>query len=69
MSASEKKPRDKKSRHRPATQVVHLGRDPATAHGFVNPPVYRGSTVLFPTVENLWKRDQEYTYGRTCTPT
>jgi cystathionine beta-lyase len=35
----------------------------------VNPPVYRGSTVLFPTVEKLWKRDQEYTYGRTCTPT
>jgi len=25
--------------------------------------------VLFPTVEKLWKRDQEYTYGRTCTPT
>ncbi|MEE8252857.1 MAG: cystathionine beta-lyase, partial [Hyphomicrobium sp.] len=57
------------SQHRPATEVVHLGRDPATAHGFVNPPVYRGSTVLFPTVEKLWKRDQEYTYGRSCTPT
>ncbi|MCP4780210.1 MAG: cystathionine beta-lyase [Hyphomicrobium sp.] len=69
MSASDKKHRDKKSRHRPATEVVHLGRDPATAHGFVNPPVYRGSTVIFPTVEKLWKRDQEYTYGRTCTPT
>jgi len=64
MSAS-----DKNSRHRPATEVVHSGRDPAATHGFVNPPVYRGSTVLFPTVEKLWKRDQEYTYGRTCTPT
>ncbi len=64
MSAS-----DKKSRHRPATEVVHSGRDPAATHGFVNPPVYRGSTVLFDTVEKLWKRDQEYTYGRTCTPT
>jgi cystathionine beta-lyase len=31
--------------------------------------VYRGSTVLFPTVEKLWKRDQPYTYGRTSTPT
>lgn len=69
MSTSDKKPRDKKSRHRPATEVVHSGHDPAAAHGFVNPPVYRGSTVLFPTVEKLWKRDQEYTYGRTCTPT
>jgi len=66
MSTSDKKP---KRPLRPATQVVHSGRDPRACHGFVNPPVYRGSTVLFPTVEKLWKRDQEYTYGRTSTPT
>lgn len=54
---------------RPATEVVHSGRDPFAHHGFVNPPVYRGSTVLFPTVEKLNKRDQEYTYGRRGTPT
>ncbi len=40
-----------------------------TTFGFVNPPIYRGSTVLFPTVEKLWNRDQEYTYGRSSTPT
>ena len=34
---------------RAATQIVHDGRDPKSQHGFVNPPVYRGSTVLFPT--------------------
>jgi cystathionine beta-lyase len=35
----------------------------------VNPPVYRGSTVLFPTVEKLLSRDQPFTYGRRGTPT
>jgi cystathionine beta-lyase len=54
---------------RPATEVVHSGRDPQACYGFVNPPVYRGSTVLFSTVEKLWKRDQPYVYGRTSTPT
>jgi cystathionine beta-lyase len=53
----------------PATRVVHEGRDPAASCGFVNPPVYRGSTVLFPTVEKLLSRDQPYTYGRRGTPT
>lgn len=54
---------------KPATTVVHSGRDPAAQHGFVNPPVYRGSTVLFPTVEKLTTREQPYTYGRRATPT
>lgn len=52
-----------------ATEVVHRGRDPSSQHGFVNPPVYRGSTVLFPTVEELFARRQPYTYGRRSTPT
>jgi cystathionine beta-lyase len=62
---------DKKSRKplRPATKVVHAGRDPHAYYGFVNPPLYRGSTVLFPTMEKLLKRDQEFTYGRSSTPT
>jgi len=60
----------KSSRNRaPATTAVHSGRAPHDNFGFVNPPVYRGSTVLFPTVEKLWKRDQAYTYGRSGTPT
>ena len=66
MSPSDKKP---SRRRKPATEVVHSGRDPHACHGFVNPPVYRGSTVLFPTVEKLLKRDQAYTYGRSGTPT
>jgi cystathionine beta-lyase len=51
------------------TQVIHAGRDPADQHGFVNPPVYRGSTVLFPTVAALTSGDARYTYGRHGTPT
>jgi cystathionine beta-lyase len=66
MSSSGKKP---PRPHAPATKVVHSGRAPHDNFGFVNPPVYRGSTVLFPTAEKLWKRDQPYTYGRSSTPT
>lgn len=66
MSSSSKKPSHPQA---PATRVVHSGRAPHDNFGFVNPPVFRGSTVLFPTVEKLWKRDQPYTYGRTATPT
>lgn len=55
--------------HKDATRTIHLGRDPSAQHGFVNPPVYRGSTVLFPTLEALKSRSQPYTYGRRQTPT
>lgn len=51
------------------TKVLHLGREPDAQHGFVNTPVYRGSTVLFPTLERLKSRAQPYTYGRRATPT
>jgi len=54
---------------RPETKVVHLGRDPFAHHGFVNPPVYRGSTVLYETLDALKSRKQPYTYGRRATPT
>lgn len=52
-----------------ATRLSHAGRDPARFHGFVNTPIYRGSTVLFPTLDSLLADDQEYSYGRLCTPT
>ena len=38
---------------RPATQVGHLGRDPSRHIGAVNTPVYRASTMVFPTVAVL----------------
>ena len=51
-----------------STDIVHTGRDPFAHHGFVNPPVYRGSTVLFKSLESFEKREQRYTYGRRGTP-
>ncbi|RYE69090.1 MAG: cystathionine beta-lyase, partial [Rhizobiaceae bacterium] len=30
------------------TRLAHIGNDPRAYHGFVNPPVVKGSTVLFP---------------------
>jgi cystathionine beta-lyase len=32
------------------TRLSHTGRNDKTVHGFVNPPLLRGSTVLYPTV-------------------
>jgi cysteine-S-conjugate beta-lyase len=51
------------------TRLAHAGRDPSRQHGFVNTPVYRGSTVIFPTVAALEANDQDFTYGRLGTPT
>lgn len=59
------------------TELVWLGRDPEQQAGLVNLPVYRGSTILAPTVA-AWeekKRQQSQqvkgvsTYGRFGTPT
>jgi cystathionine beta-lyase len=52
----------------PQTRLVNAGRDYAE-HGFVNPAVYHGSTVLFPTAKSLHDRSQTYVYGRRGTPT
>jgi cystathionine beta-lyase len=51
------------------TRLVHAGREPSRHHGFVNTPIYRGSTVLFPTLAALEANDQDFTYGRLGTPT
>jgi cystathionine beta-lyase len=53
----------------PATQLVTAGRDPQSQHGFVNTPIYRGSTVLYPSAEDFLKRNARYTYGTRGTPT
>ncbi len=51
------------------TIVTHVGRDPFANHGFVNTPVYRGSTVLFKTLDAYESRQQKYVYGRRGSPT
>ena len=56
------------ARH-PDTRVVNAGRDPAAHHGFVNPPVYHASTVLYPNAEDFVAHRARYQYGRRGTPT
>jgi cystathionine beta-lyase len=53
---------------RPSTELIHRGREPFAQYGFVNTPVYRGSTVLFPDLETLETGNQRYTYGRKGSP-
>lgn len=50
------------------TRLVHAGRDPQSHHGFVNTPIYRGSTVLSPTVAHL-QSGEGFVYGTHGTPT
>jgi cysteine-S-conjugate beta-lyase len=51
------------------TALVTAGRDTTAQKGFVNPPVVRGSTVLYPTAEDLHAHRGEFQYGRHGTPT
>ncbi len=51
------------------TKLTQLGRDPSKQKGFVNGPVYRGSTVVYKTMDDLNHRRSEFTYGTDGTPT
>ncbi|MFG1428215.1 cystathionine beta-lyase [Roseixanthobacter glucoisosaccharinicivorans] len=62
-------PTDVKANFAPETEVVRLGRDPFRFDGFVNPPVVRGSTVLYPTYADLSAHRGRYSYGRRGNPT
>ncbi|UYQ70682.1 cystathionine beta-lyase [Pelagibacterium flavum] len=50
------------------TFLTHGGRDPNAQHGFVNTPIYRGSTVVFDTLAELDDSKIRYRYGRQGTP-
>ncbi len=54
---------------KPATRLVHAGRDKSLTGPFVNPPVVHASTVLYPSVDDMQDRRQRYSYGRHGTPT
>ena len=51
------------------TALVTAGRDTKAQKGFVNPPVVHGSTVLYPTADDLYAHRGEFQYGRHGTPT
>ncbi|NGP19133.1 cystathionine beta-lyase [Devosia aurantiaca] len=51
------------------TVLTHAGRNPEDQFGFVNTPVYRGSTVLFKTLADIEAQSQPFLYGRAGNPT
>jgi len=57
------------------TLLAHAGGDPEDRHGAVNPPVYRASTILFPTFADFQAsrnpaiRFDHVLYGQLGTPT
>ena len=51
------------------TVLTHHGRRPDDQFGFVNTPVYRGSTVLFKTLDDMEAQQQRFLYGRAGNPT
>ena len=51
------------------TRLITAGRDTKAQHGFVNPAVFHGSTVLYPTADDLHAHRAEFQYGRHGTPT
>jgi cystathionine beta-lyase len=54
---------------RTATRLVTGGRDPLANHGFINPPVYHASTVIYPSAAEYLAHRGRYQYGRRGTPT
>jgi cystathionine beta-lyase len=57
------------SGHSIETILTHGGRNPDEQFGFVNTPIYRGSTVLFKTLADIEAQQQRYLYGRAGNPT
>lgn len=64
-----KKPDQGKSELKRDTQLVTGGRDSFAYHGFVNPPVYHASTLLYRSADDLLAGRGRYQYGRRGTPT
>ncbi len=61
-------------KHRFATQTSHLGRAGTRINGFVNPPVLRGSTMLYPSCEDRRTSGSQrlgrgFLYGTAGNPT
>ncbi|QYK03689.1 cystathionine beta-lyase [Shewanella zhangzhouensis] len=57
-----------------ATKIVSLGREKKYSKGVINPPVFRASTIVFDTMDEMRhaaknKHNGEMFYGRRGTPT
>ncbi|CBZ29659.1 putative cystathionine beta-lyase [Leishmania mexicana MHOM/GT/2001/U1103] len=51
------------------TKLGRLGRNPDEQCGFINCPIYRGSTVLYKSFDDALKRRSAYWYGTAGNPT
>jgi cystathionine beta-lyase len=51
------------------TRLVLAGRDPTDSYGFVNTPIVRGSTVVYPNTDDFMERKARYSYGTQGNPT
>lgn len=52
-----------------STQLTMLGRDPAEQFGFVNAPLYKGSTIIYKTLDDIEARRSRFSYGTAGSPT
>ncbi|MBY0613679.1 MAG: cystathionine beta-lyase [Beijerinckiaceae bacterium] len=53
----------------PSSRLVLSGRNADDSFGFVNPPIVRGSTVVYPKFEDFMARRSRFTYGTKGNPT
>lgn len=64
-----KKKSGREASYRTATSLVLAGRSPFEHAGFVNTPLYRGSTILSESYDDLVHHRTRYGYGRRGSPT
>jgi len=57
-----------KKNYRSDTIIAHSGRKPEEHFGFVNTPVYRGSTILSKSSKEFRTKSSKYTYGSRSNP-
>ncbi len=60
---------DERAKLPPTTRLVVSGRKAEDSFGFVNPPIVRGSTVVYPNFEDFMARKARFTYGTMGNPT
>lgn len=51
-----------------ATRIVHAGRDPQKQGWMVNPPIYQTSTIVFPTLKDLFHAERGYSNNDLVEP-
>jgi cystathionine beta-lyase len=69
MVAMAKQTKNGSTNLKPNTRLTVGGRAPFAHHGYVNPPVYHASTLLYETAEDFLAHKGRYQYGRRGTPT